>query len=44
MNQELEAMILLVINEDFIASFTQRILFIKIGRIFNELGTRTRYS
>ncbi|OOM74799.1 ABC transporter ATP-binding protein [Clostridium sp. BL-8] len=37
LNQELEATILMVTHDAFTASYAHRILFIKDGRIFNEL-------
>lgn len=37
LNKELEATILLVTHDAFTASYTNRIFFIKDGRIFNEL-------
>lgn len=44
LNQEMQATILMVTHDAFTASFTDRILFIKDGRIFNELvkGSDTR--
>lgn len=37
MNKELEATILMVTHDPFTASYAERILFIKDGKIFNEL-------
>ena len=37
LNKSLEATILMVTHDAFTASFAHRILFIKDGRIFNEL-------
>ena len=37
MNQELSATILMVTHDAFTASYTDRILFIKDGKLFNEL-------
>ena len=37
LNQELEATILMVTHDAFTASYAHRILFIKDGKIFNEL-------
>ena len=37
MNSELQATILMVTHDAFTASYAQRILFIKDGRIFNEI-------
>ncbi len=44
LNQKLQATILMVTHDAFTASYTNRILFIKDGKIFNELikGTDTR--
>ena len=44
LNQELQATILMVTHDAFTASYARRILFIKDGRIFNELirGRDTR--
>lgn len=44
LNEKLEATILMVTHDAFSASYCQRILFIKDGKIFNELrrGTDTR--
>ena len=44
LNQELEATILMVTHDAFTASYAHRILFIKDGKIFNELirGNDTR--
>ncbi|MGL4738745.1 MAG: ABC transporter ATP-binding protein [Cellulosilyticaceae bacterium] len=44
LNQEMQATILMVTHDAFTASFADRILFIKDGKIFNELikGTDTR--
>ncbi|MBN1040115.1 ABC transporter ATP-binding protein [Clostridium botulinum] len=44
LNSNLEATILMVTHDAFTASYAHRILFIKDGRIFNELirGTNTR--
>ena len=44
LNEELNASILMVTHDAFTASYCHRILFIKDGRIFNELvrGTDTR--
>ena len=38
MNQKLSATILMVTHDAFSASYCRRILFIKDGRIFNELN------
>ena len=37
MNRQLGATILMVTHDSFAASFTQRVLFLKDGRVFNEL-------
>lgn len=37
MNQELQATILMVTHDSFTASYAHRILFIKDGRLFNEI-------
>ena len=37
MNKELDATILMVTHDAFSASFCQRVLFLKDGKIFNEL-------
>jgi putative ABC transport system ATP-binding protein len=37
LNQQLKATILMVTHDTFAASYAQRILFIKDGRIFNEI-------
>ncbi len=44
LNKKLQATILMVTHDAFTASYTNRILFIKDGRIFNELikGNDTR--
>lgn len=44
MNEQLGATILMVTHDSFAASFTQRVLFLKDGRVFNELrrGSDTR--
>ncbi len=44
LNQKLKATILMVTHDAFTASYTNRILFIKDGKIFNELikGNDTR--
>ena len=44
MNRELGTTILMVTHDAYSASFSSRILFLKDGRIFNELirGERTR--
>ncbi len=44
LNQKLQATILMVTHDAFTASYAKRILFIKDGKIFNELikGTDTR--
>ena len=44
LNNKLQATILMVTHDAFTASYTNRILFIKDGKIFNELikGTDTR--
>ena len=44
MNEELEATILMVTHDAFSASFASRVLFIKDGKIFNEIikGKKTR--
>ena len=44
LNRDLSATILMVTHDAFTASYCSRILFIKDGRIFNELqrGTDTR--
>ena len=44
LNQKMEATILMVTHDAFTASYANRILFIKDGKIFNELikGTDTR--
>ena len=44
LNQELKATILMVTHDAFTASYAHRILFIKDGKIFNELikGNDTR--
>lgn len=44
LNKDLEATILMVTHDDFTASYAHRILFIKDGKIFNELvrGTDSR--
>lgn len=44
LNQELQATILMVTHDAFTASYAHRILFIKDGRVFNELirGSDTR--
>lgn len=44
LNKDLRTTILMVTHDAFTASYTQRILFIKDGRIFNELirGSDTR--
>ena len=44
MNKELNATILVVTHDAFSASYTNRILFIRDGKIFNELtkGEDTR--
>ncbi|MBS2904559.1 ABC transporter ATP-binding protein, partial [Klebsiella pneumoniae] len=44
LNKELEATILMVTHDAFTASYAHRILFIKDGKIFNELvrGEDTR--
>lgn len=44
MNKELKATILLVTHDAFSASYANRILFIKDGKIFNEIikGNSTR--
>lgn len=44
LNQKLSATILMVTHDSFTASYCRRILFIKDGKIFNEIqrGTRTR--
>ncbi len=44
LNKDLEATILMVTHDAFTASYAHRILFIKDGKIFNELvrGTDSR--
>ncbi len=44
MNEELQATILMVTHDSFSASFCKRILFLKDGKIFNEIirGNKTR--
>ncbi len=44
MNQNMAASILMVTHDPYSASYASRILFLKDGRIFNELlrGGRTR--
>ena len=44
LNQKMKATILMVTHDAFTASYTNRILFIKDGKIFNELvrGNDTR--
>ena len=44
MNQNMAASILMVTHDPYSASYASRILFLKDGRIFNELlrGRRTR--
>ena len=44
MNQNMEATILMVTHDAYSASYAGRVLFLKDGRIFNELlrGERTR--
>lgn len=44
LNKELQATILMVTHDAFTASYAHRILFIKDGRVFNELirGNDTR--
>ena len=44
LNEELQATILMVTHDAFTASYANRILFIKDGKIFNELvkGTDSR--
>ena len=44
MNEELKATILMVTHDAFSASFASRVLFIKDGKIFNEIikGKKTR--
>ncbi len=44
MNSQLGATILMVTHDSFAASFTQRVLFLKDGRVFNEIrrGDATR--
>ena len=44
LNQKLDATILMVTHDAFTASYAERIIFIKDGRIFNELikGNDTR--
>ena len=44
LNQELDATILMVTHDAFTASYADRIIFIKDGKIFNELvkGADTR--
>ncbi|HJC25361.1 MAG TPA: ABC transporter ATP-binding protein [Candidatus Eisenbergiella merdavium] len=42
LNRELHATILMVTHDAFCASFAQRILFLKDGRIFNEIRKGTR--
>lgn len=46
MNEELKATILMVTHDPFSASFCERILFLKDGKIFNEMvrGEKTRKS
>ncbi|MFD3157313.1 ABC transporter ATP-binding protein [Haloimpatiens sp. FM7330] len=46
MNQSLRATILMVTHDPFSASYCKRILFLKDGRIFNELvrGEKTRHQ
>lgn len=44
MNRELKATILMVTHDSFSASFCERVLFLKDGKIFNEIvkGEKTR--
>ena len=44
LNKELGATILMVTHDAFCASYTDRILFLKDGKIFNEIrkGEKTR--
>ena len=44
MNKELKATILMVTHDSFSASFCERVLFLKDGKIFNEIvkGEKTR--
>lgn len=44
MNQELKATIIMVTHDSFSASYAKRILFLKDGKIFNEIrrGSKTR--
>lgn len=44
MNRQLKATILMVTHDSFSASFCSRVLFLKDGRIFNEIikGEKTR--
>ena len=44
MNQDMGATILMVTHDAYSASYAGRVLFLKDGRIFNELlrGSRTR--
>ena len=44
MNEELNATILMVTHDTFSASFANRVLFIKDGKIFNEIikGNKNR--
>ena len=38
LNQELEATILMVTHDAFTASYASRVIFIKDGKIFNEIN------
>ena len=44
MNRKLKATILMVTHDSFSASFCKRVLFLKDGKIFNEIikGEKTR--
>ena len=44
MNQKMKATILMVTHDAYSASYASRVLFLKDGRLFNELlkGTRPR--
>ena len=44
MNEKLKATILMVTHDSFSASFCKRVLFLKDGKIFNEIvrGEKTR--
>jgi len=44
MNKELKATILMVTHDSFSASFCEKVLFLKDGKIFNEIvkGEKTR--